>query len=365
MLLLEPDQEMSDDEMRTFLKNIQQGDDVGTYEAAYQTVKFLRQKLMDTDWVVAREAIELIKKHGAQLRGDQDSSIGNMIRRVLKIVKEEYFSSGKDKTDEKDTQESLQKLLLAEDDEERYDKRKANLKDSVIDSINVLLSELETSSDLVCRHSLEHIQHNEVIITLGNSRLVQAFFQAAAKEKKKFQVIVAESYPNNRGHLLAKALVELGIKTTLIGDAAIFAMMSRCNKVIIGTQSVMADGGLKALSGTHTLALAASHYSVPMLVLAPMYKLTPQHLSAYQDDFNHTVSPHHVMPYSSGEILSHINISCPLYDYVPPRLVTLYATNIGGYSPPYIYRLLADLYHQDDYNLQLSSQSDFSANVTS
>ena len=66
-----------------------------------------------------------------------------------------------------------------------------------------------------------------------------------------------------------------------------------------------------------------------MIVLAPMYKLTPQYLSSYdQDRFNHTVSPQNVMPYSAGEILSHITVSCPLYDYVPPHLVTLYATNM-------------------------------------
>lgn len=58
--------------------------------------------------------------------------------------------------------------------------------------------------------------------------------------------------------------MEADIKTTVVSDAAVFAMMSRCNKVIIGTNSVMADGGLKAASGTHTVALAAKHYSVPV-----------------------------------------------------------------------------------------------------
>ena len=46
-----------------------------------------------------------------------------------------------------------------------------------------------------------------------------------------------------QGHELAKSLVEADIKTTVVSDAAVFAMMSRCNKVIIGTNSVMADGG--------------------------------------------------------------------------------------------------------------------------
>ena len=50
-------------------------------------------------------------------------------------------------------------------------------------------------------------------------------------------------------------------------------MMSRVNKVLIGTHSVMADGGLKAACGTHTLALAAKHYSVPVFINNIIYYL--------------------------------------------------------------------------------------------
>lgn len=68
-----------------------------------------------------------------------------------------------------------------------------------------------------------------------------------------------------KGHKLAADLATANIATTLIPDSAIFAMMARVNKVIIGTHSVMANGGLKAVCGTHTLALAAKHYSVPVI----------------------------------------------------------------------------------------------------
>lgn len=47
-------------------------------------------------------------------------------------------------------------------------------------------------------------------------------------------------------------------------------------QVIIGTQTVLANGGLRAINGTHTLALAAKHHSTPLIVCAPMFKLSPQ-----------------------------------------------------------------------------------------
>lgn len=67
---------------------------------------------------------------------------------------------------------------------------------------------------------------------------------------------------------MAADLAKAKISTTLISDSAIFAMMARVNKVITGTHSVMANGGLKAVCGAHTLALAAKHYSVPVILFS-------------------------------------------------------------------------------------------------
>ena len=67
-----------------------------------------------------------------------------------------------------------------------------------------------------------------------------------------------------QGHDMSLSLAKDGVEVTLISDAAVFAMMSRVNKVIVGTHAVMADGGLKAVSGSHAIALAAKYYSVPV-----------------------------------------------------------------------------------------------------
>ena len=77
---------------------------------------------------------------------------------------------------------------------------------------------------------------------------------------------MAETAPSGAGRRTAVALAEAGISTTLITDGAIFAMMARVNKVIVGAQAVMANGGLMATAGSHMLALAAAHHSVPFVV---------------------------------------------------------------------------------------------------
>jgi translation initiation factor eIF-2B subunit beta len=70
-----------------------------------------------------------------------------------------------------------------------------------------------------------------------------------------------------QGHTLAKNLAGKGIATTLVPDCNVFAMMSRVNKVIVGTSLVLGNGGLQAVTGVHNLALAAKHHSVPVSLM--------------------------------------------------------------------------------------------------
>uniref|UniRef100_A0A8C8ST72 Translation initiation factor eIF2B subunit beta n=1 Tax=Pelusios castaneus TaxID=367368 RepID=A0A8C8ST72_9SAUR len=254
------------------------------------------------------------------------------------------------RSEESDQQESLHKLLtsggLSEDFNTPYFPLRANL----IDAISELLIELEGTTDNIAMQALEHIHSNEVIMTIGYSRTVEAFLKEAAR-KRKFHVIVAECAPFCQGHEMAVRLAKEKIETSVMSDAAIFAVMSRVNKVIIGTKTILANGALIAVSGTHTLALAAKHHSTPLIVCAPMFKLSPQFPNE-EDSFHKFVSPQQVLPFTEGEILSKVSVHCPVFDYVPPELITLFISNIGGNAPSYIYRLMSELYHPDDHELK-------------
>lgn len=128
---------------------------------------------------------------------------------------------------------------------------------------------------------------------------------------------------------MAVNLSKSKIKTTLISDVAIFAMMSRVNKVIIGTHTAMANGGLRAISGSHIVAQAAKHYSVPVMVLLPLYKLSPMYACSYeQNAFNKQIAPTNgVIDGANEALMERIQAYNPLFDYVPPELVTLFISN--------------------------------------
>ena len=74
-----------------------------------------------------------------------EACIGNMVRRILHIIREEYSSELKNKTDETDPQESLHKILTSNDDRDiDFNVSVPFLKEDLIEHINEFEVELET-----------------------------------------------------------------------------------------------------------------------------------------------------------------------------------------------------------------------------
>ena len=103
--------------------------------------------------------------------------------------------------------------------------------------------------------------------------------------------------------------------------------MSRVNKVILGTHSVLANGGLVAAAGTRVIARAAKVHQTPVVVVSGVYKLSP----VYPFDFDSLIEygdPSMVLPYEEGDLVDLVDVQNPIYDYVPAELVDLYITNL-------------------------------------
>lgn len=84
-----------------------------------------------------------------------------------------------------------------------------------------------------------------------------SFLEEAHNDGLRFDVLVAQSDPTHSGHDMIEKLKDKKIQATLIPDSNIFAIMSRVNKVIIGTGAVMANGGLVTQAGNYMLCMAA------------------------------------------------------------------------------------------------------------
>ena len=113
----------------------------------------------------------------------------------------------------------------------------------------------------------------------------------------------------------------------------------------------MANGGIVNSTGSHMISLAAKAYFKPVIVVSGIFKLTPIY-GFDSDTFNDLLSPMSIYVPRDGENQDNIEVCVPSFDYVPPELISLYITDSDPQTPDYIYRLLADMYSHEDYNLE-------------
>ncbi|CAI9101467.1 OLC1v1038800C1 [Oldenlandia corymbosa var. corymbosa] len=393
----------------------------GSKTTAKVTAEVLRsfisqQRLPSTNQAGA--LIDAVRGVGEQLiaANPVELAVGNVVRRVLHIIREEELtltsaaiggmglSAGSDDEDEAEHDgpdlsaaivaaaarntlrpPSLQTLLEDlphtaavphtyssggdSDGKSKSVDRNSNarkLKHNVIEAVNELIQDIATCHEQIAEQAVEHIHHNEVILTLGSSRTVVEFLCAAKEKKRSFKVFVAEGAPRYQGHALAKELITRGLQTTVITDSAVFAMISRVNMVIVGAHAVMANGGVIAPVGLNMVALAAQRHAVPFVVLAGIHKLCPLYPHNPEVLLNELRSPSELLDFGefsdcldfgSGSGSPNLHVVNPAFDYVPPNLVSLFITDTGGHNPSYMYRLIADYYSADDLVVQRRSAS--------
>lgn len=213
---------------------------------------------------------------------------------------------------------------------DEFARQASKLKPVLIQAIDEVINELETTHEDVARGAREHIHSSEVILTLGHSGTVISFLKSAFRDRK-FTVIVLESAPGFSGQLTAKELSEAGIPTFLVPDSSVHAVMPRVTKVILGAHSVSANGGLFALGGSLAATLAARTHAKPVVVTTGQFKFAPAWNLYHEYDAIDFQGPGPVIGYDhtgGGGGYENVEVTDPHYDYIRPELINLYATNV-------------------------------------
>ncbi|KAL8283986.1 hypothetical protein RQP46_005099 [Phenoliferia psychrophenolica] len=227
--------------------------------------------------------------------------------------------------------------------EDEFSRKSSTLKPVFLEAIQELMDEVDMTYRSVSEQSIDHIHSGEFILTIGQSKTVEAFLKAASR-KRKFTVIVAESAPSFSGRDTALSLSAAGITTILIPDSNIFSLLPRCSKVLLGPHLVLADGALLSIAGSLPLCLAARRMRVPVVVCGGMFKFTPLYLGEADWSMRDLGSPAAVLEDAGADEEEPTEVINPYYDIVPAELVSLYITNLGGHPSSLLYRLLSDMY---------------------
>ena len=271
-----------------------------------------------------------------------------MCRRVLHIIREEAEHSASATHDDEGSG------LGGDLDDPMH--RMKRFKSEVIESVGELIDELEGVQSHVNAQALEHVSPGSVVLVAGGGSraeisVLEAFLREANR-KRAFQVVVADSNVSGPGHLLAKTLADKGCETTVVADAATFAVMPRTNLVVLSARGVFADGAALCSPGNRAVAVAAKTHRVPVIVLAGTHQLSPLGPNDPEYDFDELASPAGVFDYkriepSNGESGDFV-VANPSHDRVAPELITLFVTDAGGQVPGFIASLMGEFYSPED-----------------
>ncbi len=182
------------------------------------------------------------------------------------------------------------------------------------------------------------VSDGDVIVTHCNSSCALSVIKTAHQQGKNLKVFVTESRPREQGVISARSLSKAGIKTTLIVDSAARFFMKDVDKVIVGADSIAANGAVVNKIGTAPLALAAHEARVVVLVAAESYKFHPQTLVGELVEIEER-DPKEIL---GAKKLSGVEIRNPAFDVTPPEYIDLIITERGIIPPQAAYTVLQE-----------------------
>ncbi|HKV58671.1 MAG TPA: hypothetical protein VJO32_10325 [Ktedonobacteraceae bacterium] len=132
-----------------------------------------------------------------------------------------------------------------------------------------LLQTYDTAIEHITTHARPFLKGT--LMTHSLSGTVMEVLTACASSIE--QMIVLEGRPRYEGREVALALHKAGIATTLITDAQADIFLPRCSAVVVGADSILANGDVLNKAGTALLGWAAHGHKIPLYVLCETLKI--------------------------------------------------------------------------------------------
>lgn len=159
------------------------------------------------------------------------------------------------------------------------------------------------------------------VLTLSRSRTVRLALTAGSPAS----VILLESRPGRESIPMAEALARHAVPVALTLDAAVGQLIGdgKIDLLLVGADTIDADGGIHNKVGTRTAAVAARSADVPVVAVAAADKIAsdPPERTDLVDVADLYDGP------------AAIEVACPLFDRTEPDLVDLVVTERGLLPP--------------------------------
>lgn len=205
-----------------------------------------------------------------------------------------------------------------------------------------LLDDYATATQRMAEHARSYVQGR--VMTCSISGTVLDVLLACRQQIA--EVFVLEGRPRYEGRAMAQSLSQQGIAVTLITDAQAAIFLPQCQCIVVGADSILANGDVLNKAGTALLAWAGQGYHIPFYVCCESLKIAP-----YAWSGNHLLEEK-----EPGEVLDQpipgVRVRNFYFDHTPYNLVSKIITERGLLQQSSIQEIAATVKENVDDLLQ-------------
>ncbi|MFC7215337.1 ribose 1,5-bisphosphate isomerase [Saliphagus sp. GCM10025334] len=225
------------------------------------------------------------------------------------------------------------------------------MRESTVARAEAFREDLEQAQETLGEVGANRLRDGDVVMTHCHSTDALACVEAAIEDGKHIEAIVKETRPRLQGHITASELRSMGVPVTLIVDNAARRYLDEADHVLVGADSIAADGSVINKIGTSGLAVNARERGVPVMVAAQSIKLHPDTMTGHtveiemRDEREVLEETAYADVAADGDVPDEgLTVENPAFDVTPPRHVDAIVTEHGQYPPESIVMLMRDLF---------------------
>ncbi|WP_339104858.1 ribose 1,5-bisphosphate isomerase [Haloterrigena salinisoli] len=195
------------------------------------------------------------------------------------------------------------------------------------------------------------LRDGDVVMTHCHSTDALACLEAAVEDGTELEAIVKETRPRLQGHITARQLREWDVPVTVIVDGAARRYLDRADHVLVGADSIAADGSVINKIGTSGLAVIARERGVPVTVAAQTIKLHPDTMTGHTVEIERRDEREVLDDEERAAITDTadgaddgLTVENPAFDVTPPRYVDAIVTEHGQFPPETVVTLMRELF---------------------
>lgn len=159
------------------------------------------------------------------------------------------------------------------------------------------------------------------VYTMSRSGTIEDVLRDLGQRGIIERVLIAASMPGGEGVAMGRALAERGLDVMLVADAACGFFIGEASCVVLGADSLRADGSLVNKVGSYPLALVAREAGKPVYVLCETLKIAAPDFPLVLEEMD----PAELLP----DPVAGFHARNPYFDVTPAALIAGYVTEQG------------------------------------